>query len=62
MAESVMGHALKTTPGRVFQIVKDRPMTWHHDWRGKVTISALYSGLVISGAAVGYAVWHLLIR
>ena len=67
MAESieggiVMGHALKTNqPGRLFHMSKkENPQqTWHYDWRGKVAMSAIYAGLVASGTAIGWSLWHL---
>lgn len=60
----IMGHALTShQPAKLFHMKPREPRTsWHYDWRGKLTLSALWAGIWISGlttvGSILYVVAH----
>lgn len=73
MAEYIEGGLVMGLPRRIKEPGKLHPMprkeskaSWHHDWRGKLVMSALWVGITASGVGtigvLAYAFTHHIFR
>jgi hypothetical protein len=57
----IMGHALKNRqPAKLFPMQSKEPKTtWHHDWRGKLVLATLNTGIGVAVLATAVSIYAL---